>query len=604
MRRYLAFAAACVLVLAAYAWSLGPNLPRLTGDNGSAAYYNQLVGGFRSGRLSLRRAAPAELLRLRDPYDPRASEPFRVGPQGVHDLSLYQGRLYLYFGITPALLLFWPWEILTGGYLSHGQAAWLGCAAGFLAGAGLVHALWRRYFAGAPAAIAAAAVLAFGLAGSAPLLLQRAEVWEVPIACGQALVLLSLAAAWAALHDPERRIRWTAAASLAYGLALGARPSLLFGAVVVLVPLWSERQALASPRAIKLLLAAAVPIALCGLGLAWYNFARFHDPLEFGQRYQLAADRQETVRHFSLGYLWFNFRVYFLKPARWGGSFPFLRPLLWPEAPAGHGPIEDPFGVLANLPITVLALAAPLAWRGRPAAEAGSLRRFAFAAALLFGANAVLFCLFYGNTSRYEFEFLPALLLLAVLGIFGLERALAARPRLRGAARAGWACLLAVSLAYMGLQSDLRGAQTRLLYGSMLSDSGLPKAGIAQLRAALRRAPGLAEAHNNLANAYLRLNLPHEAEAEYEEAIRLDPGSAAQRYNLGNLLVREGRAAEAVLEYQAALQLEPNYAEVHYNLAVALFQLGRSGEAETHYREALRLKPDMDPRRRQAAPSP
>ncbi|HEX3731094.1 MAG TPA: tetratricopeptide repeat protein, partial [Opitutaceae bacterium] len=220
------------------------------------------------------------------------------------------------------------------------------------------------------------------------------------------------------------------------------------------------------------------------------------------------------------------------------------------------------------------------------------------------GTNAALFCLFYGSTSRYEFEFLPALLLLAVLGIFGLERTLAGRPRLRGAARAAWACLLVLSLAYMGLQSDLRGAQTRLLSGSMLSDSGLPQAGIAQLRAALRMAPSLAQAHNNLANAYLRLNLPREAEAEYNQAIRLDPSSAAQRYNLGNLLVRESRAAEAVLEYQAALQLDPNYAEAHYNLAVALFQLGRSAEAAAHYREALRLRPDMDPRRRQAAPSP
>ncbi|HVW21225.1 MAG TPA: tetratricopeptide repeat protein [Opitutaceae bacterium] len=602
MSRSLAFAAACLLVLAAYARTLGPNALELAGAGASRAYYNLLVEGFRAGRLSLAREVPAGLAALPDPYDPRASERFRVGLDGVHDLTLYRGRFYLYFGAVPALLLFWPWAALTGGYLSHALAVWLGCAAGFLAAAGLVRGLWRRHFAGAPAWVAAGALLAFGLADGALVLLQRPEVWEVPIACAHALVLLSLAALWAALHQENRRALWTAAASLAYGLALGARPSLLFGAAILLVPLGMDRGR--PGRAGRLLAAAALPLALCGLGLAWYNLARFHSALEFGQRYQLAADRQDGARHFSAGYLWFNFRLYFLEAPRLGGAFPFLRPHPWPEAPPGHGPVEDPFGILPQVPLALLALAAPLAWRGRSAAEADPLRRFALALALLFGSSALLFCLFYGATSRYEFEFLPELLLLAAFGILGLDRALAARPALRRWARAGWACLLAVSLAGSGLQADLRAARTRLLVGSVLSDAGKTEAGLAQLRLAVRLAPGLAEAHNNLANAQLRAGRPAEAEAEYAEAIHLDPAAPGEHYNLGNLLVREGRAAEAALEYQAALRLDPRYAPAHYNLAVALFRLGRPAEAEAHLREAVRLRPDMDPARRQPAPTP
>ena len=69
--------------------------------------------------------------------------------------------------------------------------------------------------------------------------------------------MLALAAIWKALHEPERRGWWLAAASLAYGLAVGARPSLLFGAVILLVPVaqaWRERR-----KIWALLLAATGP---------------------------------------------------------------------------------------------------------------------------------------------------------------------------------------------------------------------------------------------------------------------------------------------------------------------------------------------------------
>ena len=41
----------------------------------------------------------------------------------------------------------------------------------------------------------------------------------------RALTMLALGAVWCALHEPARQGRWLAAASLAYGLAVGARPS-------------------------------------------------------------------------------------------------------------------------------------------------------------------------------------------------------------------------------------------------------------------------------------------------------------------------------------------------------------------------------------------
>jgi tetratricopeptide (TPR) repeat protein len=617
---------AALVVLALFAWITATSV----GEWGRAAAdyaYNLQVEGFRAGELSLPKPVPAGLAQLADPYNPEANLVYRMAPYSLHDLSYYRGRLYLYFGVTPALLLFWPWVALTGHFLTHKYAAALCCAGGFLAAAAWLRALWLRYFPSLPASVVAAGLLAVGLAAGAPILLQRADVCEVPISCASMLVMLALGAVWLSAHRPAQRGRWLIAASLAYGLAVGARPSALFGAAILLIPVGLELTG-PEPRRIGRVAAAAIlPLALCGLGLMLYNALRFGSPLEFGEHYQLASDRQDTAQHFSLRYLWFNFRVYFLAPVRWSGVFPFAREIVAPSRPAGHAPIEDPFGILANIPLAWLALAAPLAWRGRREDERRPLRALILGVALVFGTSAFVLGLFYGNCSRYEFEFLPALILLAVVGILGLERALVSQPGWRQAVRAGWIALLAFSIAFnllesaehhvverynlgnwlrqlgrndeaigafreaIALRPDYAEAHDNL--GSTLLQGGRTEEAATEFQAALRLRPDSAEAHNNLANVLLARGQAAAAIAEYGQAARLDPASAVMRYNLGSALLQAGQAATAVPSYREALRLQPDYPEANDGLGTALAQTGQLAEAEAQYRTALRRRPDF-----------
>ncbi len=522
--------------------------------------YNLLVEGFQRGQVSLAKEAPAGLRQLADPYDPAANAVYRAIPYGLDDLSYFGGKLYLYFGAVPALLLFWPWAALTGDYLFQRTAVAIFCSVGFLASLGILHGLWRRHFPGVRTAVAAALALALGLTTSATILLQKADVWEVPIACGYALTMLALLAVWRACHDDAHRARWVLAASLAMGLAVGSRPSLLLGSAIVLVPLGSapgDRRNLG-----RLLLCAAVPLLLCGLGLMVYNGARFSGPLDFGERYQLGLYRQDSAVHFSAGYLGFNFWVYFLQPATWTGHFPFVaeaRSLL--PAPDGHAAIEDPFGVLTNLPFLLGAFALPLAWRGRMGDRRMSLRRFALAAILLFASSAVILCLFYGNCSRYEMDFLPSLALLAVIGVLGLEHVLAGRPLWLQVARAAWGLALVASLGFIGALSLEHYADQRYRLGNVLMAAG--------------REP--------------------EAIAQYEHALRARPDFADASNNLGAALLRSGRVPEAIASDERALQLAPDSALTHYNLAGALLMAGRRQEAAAEYDRAFRLKPELGP---------
>ncbi|MGA2139968.1 MAG: tetratricopeptide repeat protein [Verrucomicrobiia bacterium] len=581
-------AAVCMLVIGAYAYMAEPGAWESLTQNAADAYYNLLVQGFRAGQLNLKKEAPLGLTQLADPYDPAANFLYRIAPYRLHDLSYYKGRLYLYSGVTPALILFWPFVALTGHYLFHSQAVVFFCAMGFLASVGLLHALSRRYFAEVSAGVVAACALALGLATSVPALLSWSDVYEVAISCGYMLTMLALAAIWCALHEPRKRSGWLAAASVAYGLAVGARPSLLFGAVILLVPVaqaWRERHGIWA-----LLMAAMGPITLIGLGLMLYNSLRFNDPFEFGVRYLLAPVRQQ--QYFSLRYLWFNFRVYFLEPARWSGRFPFVHAIAPLPLPPGHYGVEGAFGILTNIPLVWLALAVPLAWRGRSAEAGAVLRWFITAATLLFGTCALTLGFFWAAISRYEVEFLPALLLLAVVGILGLERALADRRVWRCAARWGWGLLLGFSVAFNLLAWVQQCAEEHLLVGRVLRGAGRMQEAIGEYEQALRLKPDYVEAHENLAAALVQLGNVPEAMEHWEQVLRIKPDRTDAHNNLGLALMRQGRLQEAIQHYEQALRIKPDLVEAHDNLAAALVQLGNVPEAMEHWEQVLRIKPD------------
>jgi len=590
----VALGSVCALVLVIFWASAHSGLLEVLGGSPTQSYYNLLVEGFQDGRLSLRKAVPPGLAQLADPYDPAANHPYRTPPTLADDLSYDHGRFYLYFGITPALLLFWPWAALTGHYLPHWAAVAAFCSVGFLAAVWLLAALWRRYFPAVPAAVAAAGALALGLGTGLPVLLQRSDVYEVSISCAYMLMALALAAVWQALHAPARRAWWLAAASLSLGLAVGARPPVLLCAIILVLPVPAER-----PGRFPLLAAAVLPLGCCGLALMFYNFRRFGSIFEFGQHYQLSGIRQDTVRHFSPGYLWFNFRVYFLEPMRWQPRFPFLANIVPPPLPPGHGIVEkpfSPFGILVDIPFTWFALAAPLAFRRTSGAPSRPrLACLLAAAAVLFAGPALVACLFFGTCSRYETEFLPALILLAVVGVFALESGPAASSGRSRALRTAWIAALACSIAFNLCASLERYVLEHVYAGSTYADLGrLPEA-MAEFRSALRVQPDNPDARLDLGVALARSGRLEAATAEFQAALRADPGRADAHADLAGALGQMGRTDGAIAEYREALRLRPGSAPTHYNLALALDRAGRRDEAIAEYREALRLEPGLAP---------
>jgi tetratricopeptide (TPR) repeat protein len=255
--------------------------------------------------------------------------------------------------------------------------------------------------------------------------------------------------------------------------------------------------------------------------------------------------------------------------------------------------IEDPFGILPCIPFVLCALAAPLAVRGRAAEERATLGRWVAAVALVFGNTALVMNIFYGSCSRYEIEFLPLLILLAVIGIFSLERVLSGRPGWRLGVRCAWGALLVYSIGFNLLAATEHYIiEHYTLAGWLFSLNHTPEA-VREYEHVIRLQSDYEEAYDNLGNILLQLGRTDEARERFESALRLKPDSPEAHHNLANALVKLGRPDDAIAQYKEAERLKPGSPVIHYNLAYTLLQAGRSPEAEVEYREALRLNPGL-----------
>jgi len=415
-------------------------------------YYNLLVAGFRKGSLALDLEVPEALRQAENPWDP-AHRPANVAP---HDLSYNRGHFYSYFGVVPAVGLYWPFRILTGRDLPQVLGTLAFSLGAFLLGAGLWLRILRDHFPRAGLLTRTAGLLTLGLAGGQWVLARRVSIWEPSITAGHFFLLCMLASGYRAISS-RRPGTWLAAAGLALGLAVGSRPTLGVAAVgllgFVLAAGFPSRPAgrTASLRPIlRAAFAAGLPCGVILTGLLAYNQARFGSPLEFGLNYQLTSVYEAKARHFSLSFAPFNLFTYFLASPQWGRYFPFLHPIAPRPMPKGYYGYEYVYGALIVCPVLWWAGALPfLIRRAAPA-----LRRFAAAlAAMAFATTAILLC-FNTAAARYETDFLPWWVWLALLGWSLLDDALAA-----GAAGVALRSAFAVSAATSCLAAGCASAE-------------------------------------------------------------------------------------------------------------------------------------------------
>lgn len=442
----------CLALAWFYVWSSRSNNERWKYGREQRDYFNLAIDGWLDGHLYLKVDVQPEMLALADPYDP-ATRPPGIG---LHDASFYKGKYYVYFGMAPVVVLMLPYRLITGVDLPLAVAVIIFAYGGFFAMSALWLDIRRRYFPGTGTAVSVLMVFTLGLVNLGPVLIRRPHMWELPIGAGYCFAMLMLLCLWRSLHAEvvRKRARWFGAAGLMLGLAIASRPTYLLASPLLFLPLalwWREARRLPWRPAWS----AFIPLAFVGAAMAWHNYARFGDPLQFGQAYQLSLDYESKMQHFSPRYLGFNTWRYFFSVAEWSRYFPFIAPAELPPKPPGFSGHDDVYGVMVNLPFAWLAFLAPLALWHREAGERWRIAVWLLTALVLFGVMAGVLLCFFGSLARYEVDFTPTLMLLAAIGVLAMERWLREKGSgvARWVARAVWVTAAVASAVFGALFS-------------------------------------------------------------------------------------------------------------------------------------------------------
>ena len=235
------------------------------------------------------------LLEMPNPYDTQARR--ELGVRYHWDHAFYKGRYYMYFGVVPVFLLFIPFKLITGASLTTYHATQVFVGMSIIGLFLFFRLLSKRFFPKLSFVVylflgAAVSVASMVHCVAKPAMYMTAfaaafcmEIWSV---------YFYVKAVWATGIEEENRAIFRAFLGALFGaLAFGCRPSIALGNLIVIPCLIVFlREHKFSGKLFLKLVAAASPYIIIGALLMLYNYARFENPFEFGQSYQLTVADQ------------------------------------------------------------------------------------------------------------------------------------------------------------------------------------------------------------------------------------------------------------------------------------------------------------------------
>lgn len=405
---FVSLISSMVIVVCVYIAFLLPGFKKITG-----ASYSQLALSFKIGNLYLPQQPSPELLALSNPYDYQLRERNEI--EYPLDVSLYNGKFYLYWGPVPSLLLMLlPDNILLSfpdGYVAIAFVVGLYFYTALFAlqiwlqfiNRGLSH-LW----------LFPVVLLTIGLSSPVLQLLHRPEIYEAAV-LGEQFFFIG-GCYWALLAIQENALSgsiWKlSVAAFHWAFAIGTRIIVLPATIyIILVTMryfyWKYRDA---KKMIAIICVAGLPVIILLIGLGWYNWVRFGSVFEFGIRYQLAlVDYRKFTKLFSLEYFWKNFFRYFVQPYHVRKTFPFL------IAVENLSTNNEMAGLLYTSPYALFAFLATCHFFNKRSKDKSDIAG-KWLAAVLGGSGLILgfiILVYFYSSMNYAEDFMPSIYLLA-----------------------------------------------------------------------------------------------------------------------------------------------------------------------------------------------
>ena len=337
--------------------------------------YQNLAEAFEAGQLHLLTEPGEALKQMENPYDYTARTGLGLveGRDYLWDTVYYNGHYYVYFGVIPCLLFYWPVYHFTGMHLPDAVTIFLSAVFGY-AGIFLAVREWCRR---------REKEISFGhlllmytavFAGSMiPDYLGTPDPHDVPRITGivflaWGLYLWQSASGGKEEQKTEHPVR-LALGSLCMALAVGCRPNLAIYSFLALFLFGKQfRKLLSEKKGYGFLCTLLLPYVPVAVGLMIYNAMRFSSPFDFGAAYNLTVQDCSKISLFAdsiVGGLY----EFLLRLPRFDYDFPFLKSGGFAQQnPFGHGDYYYTYGYCG------LLICNPVLWCV-PAALISMIRR-------------------------------------------------------------------------------------------------------------------------------------------------------------------------------------------------------------------------------------
>ncbi|MBK7451333.1 MAG: hypothetical protein IPJ47_18770 [Anaerolineales bacterium] len=390
----------------------------------STHYYSLLADAFGKGQLHVDVEPGAALLAAADPYNSEGRPAF---DDDIWDLSLYKGKLYLYWGPVPAVLMT-PVQLVLKTRLADMYPVFFFLCGLLIFNSLIIVKIWRKFFTDIPAWNIIVSIFVVGLVLPIPWSLSIPDVYEAAIGAGQFFLIGGIYFIILAFENEVKK-RYLFLAGLFWACSVGSRAinviPILF--LIALTAFWFWKD---QPKNWMTFAAALLtPLAAGALLLGAYNWARFDSPLEFGLRYQITIYNlnRDMPLAFQADYLPYNIGAYILQPFDFITSFPFIRPIGYSAMLQSRGITEPKLyaagnvtGILAFAPFLVLAILPFLKKRASSPFSAQPLTIYLLGGSFLISFTSLL--LYYYGQMRFLVDVISQITLLAIFGYWLILR--------------------------------------------------------------------------------------------------------------------------------------------------------------------------------------
>jgi len=403
-------------------------------------YYTQLANAFSKGQLYVDLKPGTALAEAPDPYHPTDRPAF---DDEVWDMSLYKGKLFLYWGPVPALLIT-PIQMIFEKKITDNYLTFFFFSGLLIFNSLTVIRLRKILFPALPVRVMLISIILIGLICPILWSLSTPNVYEAAIGAGQFFLLGGLYFIISSIENKKGiRKRNLFLAGVCWACAVGSRAINVFSVtfLLVLVTFWMAKKA-PKPFSIaayfQTISALYIPIIIGAILIGAYNWGRFDSPFEFGLRYQITIFNlnKDMGLVFHPEYFRLNLYTYLFTPFQIIPQFPFIQPIIVSNMFLDQGIITPHLygagrvtGLLFCAPFLFLSLAYVFLKNTGPKIR-GFIKEpqpYSFVILLFAGSFSINFSYvlfyFFGQT-RFLVDIISQLTLLSILGywqIFLLE---------------------------------------------------------------------------------------------------------------------------------------------------------------------------------------